>query len=66
MEKKERKKTKEVRELEQPVRDLTKKELIEIITIRIMDGYDNCHHDTNVHVRMNLRELIKTILNQNL
>jgi len=49
-----------------PLKDLTPDEQAEIITIKIMEAYDNWHFGTNHSVRSNLRDIIKTILKQNL
>lgn len=45
---------------------LTLDQHAEIITIKIMEVYDSWHHDTNSMVRLNLRDLIKTIVKQNI
>lgn len=56
---------KPVQNIKKP-KDLTKDELAEIITIKIMEVYDNWHFNVNNQFRMNLRDSIKTILKQNL
>lgn len=52
--------------MKKKLKNLTPEEQAEIIVIKIMEAYDNWHHNTNDQVRLNLRELIKTILKQNL
>jgi hypothetical protein len=48
------------------LKDLTLDEQAEILTIKIMEAYDNWHFNVNTQFRMNLRDIIKTILKQNL
>lgn len=52
--------------MKKKLKNLTPDEQAEIILIKIMEAYDRWHHNTNDQVRLNLRELIKTILKQNI
>lgn len=55
-----------VQNMKKKLKNLTPDEQVEIILIKIMEVYDCWHHNTNDQVRLNLRELIKTILKQNI
>jgi len=57
---------KPVQSTKKKLKDLTPDQQAEIILIKIMEVYDRWHHNTNDQVRLNLRELIKTILKQNI
>lgn len=52
--------------MKKKLKNLTPDEQAEIILIKIMEAYDNWHFGTNHSVRSNLRDIIKTILKQNL
>lgn len=57
---------KAVQSTKKKLKDLTPDQEAEIIVIKIMEAYDSWHPNTNNQVRMNLRDLFKSIIKQNI